>query len=373
MTSVVLDALFLDPGVSGGPETYLRSLVPAMAAARPDLRLTVISSRRGTRSLREAGWGDFAVLEALPSDDDQRVRKLVTQQLLLPRRVRALDADIVHSCSNLAPLRAGAPLVLTLFDIIYLQHASMRRLSRLSIGAVVRLAAPRAAAVITLSDAARVDIVATLGLPGERVYVIAPGAGRPPSVATPAKQTTASLAIPPGRLVLCVAAKREHKNQELLVRALPLLPEDIVVVCVGRDDGYEPRLRVLAEEMGVSARLVLLGYVRDADLEGLWAIASVAALPTREEGFGLPVLEAMLRGVPVACSDIAVLREVGGPAAHFFDPDDPASAAAAIERALGDREAAVRGRERAAAFSWEAAGRATAAVYDHVLQGSVMR
>ena len=82
------------------------------------------------------------------------------------------------------------------------------------------------------------------------------------------------------------------------------------------------------------------------------AVAACAAFPTRGEGFGLPVVEAMRRGVPVACSDLPVLREVGEDVPHYFDPDDPAAAAAAIRAAMEDGGAGRRGRERAAAFSW---------------------
>jgi glycosyltransferase involved in cell wall biosynthesis len=112
----------------------------------------------------------------------------------------------------------------------------------------------------------------------------------------------------------------------------------------------------------------LPGYVPDAELEGLWRVASCAAFPTRAEGFGLPVLEAMRRGMPVACSGIDVLREVAGEAALFFDPDDVAGAAAAIAEALERAgELGPAGRERAAGYSWEGAARATFEVYERAV------
>ena len=91
-----------------------------------------------------------------------------------------------------------------------------------------------------------------------------------------------------------------------------------------------------------------LAFIRAkcADLEGLWGVAACAALPTLAEGFGLPVVEAMARGVPVACSDIPVLHEVGGSAVRYFDPHDPDDAAQAIRSALGNAELAERGGMR---------------------------
>jgi glycosyltransferase involved in cell wall biosynthesis len=166
------------------------------------------------------------------------------------------------------------------------------------------------------------------------------------------------------RVVLCLAAKRPHKNQALLIRALEELPSDVRVVCAGYDDGYEEELRALAAELGMTDRVRLPGYVDDADLEALWKVADCAAFPTFAEGFGLPVLEAMHRGVPVACSDIPVLREVAEPAALFFDPRTPHSAAEAIAEALGNLRLANAGRRHAARFSWEAAARSTFEVYE---------
>jgi len=117
----------------------------------------------------------------------------------------------------------------------------------------------------------------------------------------------------------------------------------------------------------VTDRTLLTGYLPDADLEALWALADAAAFPTRAEGFGLPVLEAMARGVPVACSDIAVLREVGGDVPVYFDPADPSAAAAAIRAVLEDGERGRLGVERAAGFSWADAARGTMEAYERAL------
>jgi glycosyltransferase involved in cell wall biosynthesis len=111
-----------------------------------------------------------------------------------------------------------------------------------------------------------------------------------------------------------------------------------------------------------------LEHVDDAELEGLWAVADCAAFPTRAEGFGLPVVEAMRHGVPVACSDLPVLREVGGDVPAYFDPDDAAGAAAAIVRAMADPGAVARGREHAAGFTWGETARRTLDAYERALR-----
>ena len=215
----------------------------------------------------------------------------------------------------------------------------------------------------------RDDICAALSIDPARFTVVPHGVGEVPR-AEPAPEAPLRdrLGLPPtGRVVLCVAAVRPHKNQELLIRALPALPPDVALVFAGRHEPYAERLRELAVDLGVSVRVRLTGYLSDTELERLWALAGCAAFPTRAEGFGMPVLEAMARGLPVACSDIPVLNEVGGDVPHYFDPERPSSAAAAIVAALGDQEGARRGRDWARRFSWTDAARGTMEAYERAL------
>jgi glycosyltransferase involved in cell wall biosynthesis len=234
---------------------------------------------------------------------------------------------------------------------------------------IVREAARRADALITGSPAARDQICARMRLDPRSFTVVHHGfePGRAAKV-TSAAEIRDRYVLGGSRVVLCVAAKRPHKNQELLVRAAGLLDPDVTVVLVGHAEPYELKLRALAHELDLDGRVRFEGYVPDADLEGLWSVASCAAFPTLGEGFGLPVLEALAHGVPVAGSRLPVLEEVGGPLLHYFDPHDPADAAQAIDRALVDRETARLGPRHAAAFTWAAAARATHGVYERALE-----
>jgi glycosyltransferase involved in cell wall biosynthesis len=122
-------------------------------------------------------------------------------------------------------------------------------------------------------------------------------------------------------------------------------------------------------DLDLDGRVRFAGYVPDADLEGLWRVACCAAFPTLGEGFGIPVIEALAHGVPVAVSDLPVLREVGGELPHYFDPHDPEDAARAIRAAMSDTSAARLGPVHAAQYSWRAAAEATHEVYERVLAG----
>ena len=365
---VLLNALYLAPGVSGGPETYLRGLAPALAEEFPDLRLTVASTPSGAAALRADGWERWARLLALRCEDGQRVRRQWAEQVLLARAARKEGAQIVHSLASIAPVYAGARAVVTLHDVTFLVRPTFGRLTTWGMGVLVKAAARRADGLITGTAAAREEICAVLGVDPARFTVVHHGH-------EPGRAVTASGAEPireryelgSSRVVLCVAAKRPHKNQELLIRAARTLDSDIVIVLAGHAEPYELELRALARELGVERRIRFVGYVSDEDLEGLWGVADCAAFPTLGEGFGIPVIEALAHGVPVAVSDIPVLREVGGELPHYFDPHDPVDGARAIREALRDTDAVNRGPMHAERFTWSAAARATYEVYERVL------
>jgi glycosyltransferase involved in cell wall biosynthesis len=367
--SVALNAMFLAPGDSGGPETYLRELVRALAEEYPALRMTVLTTGSGRRALAADGFGEYARLQALPAEEYRRFRRQFAEQLLTQVHTRRAGAQLLHSLASTGPIwTPRLRSVVTLHDVTFMHTPTFGRVTTWGITQVISRAARDADSLIAVSAAARDQICSTLGIAPERFSVVPHGVGPVPRAqpvsADPLRER---LALGDRRMVMCVAAIRPHKNQELLIRALAQLPDDVLLVLVGRHEPYADGLRALASELGVGDRMRLAGYVDDGELERLWALAACAAFPTRAEGFGLPVLEAMARGVPVACSDIPVLREVGGDAPVYFDAADPSSAAAAVLSALDDHERARSGRQRAADFSWPEAARGTMEAYERAL------
>jgi len=363
---VALNAMFLDPGASGGPETYLRELARALPAAVPELELEILTTRRGAAALRADG---FAGVVALPADESQRLRRLAAELVLAPRVARRRGADVLHSLASIGPVwTPGVAHVVTIHDVTFFRMRTFGTVTTVAMKQLMTRAARNADALIAPAADGADDMAPALGVPREKVTVVPHGAGRVSDVEpAPEDAVRDHYALGRRRVVLCVASKRPHKNQELLVRAAAGLPDDVVVVLAGHPEPYDAILRELAAELGVTDRVVFADYVPDAELETLWRIAACAAFPTLAEGFGIPVVEALGRGVPIACSDIAVLHEVGGDVPHYFDPRDPAAAVAAIEAAIGDDDARSTGPSRAAGFSWEAAARATYAVYEQAV------
>lgn len=372
MRLFLLNALFLDPGVSGGPETYLRGLAPALKEAAPNDRVMIVTTRRGEEALRRDGWEENGMeLASLPCDEGQRLRRQWCEQFLLPRVAKAEGASIVHSLANVAPIRmAGIPHVVTVHDANFMQPATFGAITRWGMTQVVPRAARNADRLIAVSETATLEMSLAFGVPADRFTVIHNGVEVAEASGPLPQELEDRLPSDSNRrLILCVGTIRPHKNQQLLVRALPSLPADTVLVLAGHPEVGSGALLSLADSLGVSDRLVVAGRVEDAALGELWARASVAAIPTLAEGFGFPVVEALARGVPVACSDLPVLREVGGSHPLYFDPNDPSAATAAIRELLDCKWDAGSARAWVERFSWDGAAAKTLRVYEDAVAG----
>jgi glycosyltransferase involved in cell wall biosynthesis len=169
--------------------------------------------------------------------------------------------------------------------------------------------------------------------------------------------------------VLSLSAKRPHKNLLALIGALARIAPEArpVLVLPGYPTAHEAELRARAAALGIAQDVRFPAWLSSAELEGLWAIARAFVFPSLYEGFGLPVLEAMARDVPVACSNASSLPEVAGDAALLFDPHDEAAIASAISRLLGDEtlraRLQARGLARVRRFTWERTAQLTLESY----------
>jgi glycosyltransferase involved in cell wall biosynthesis len=364
---VAYNLLHLVPGETGGAEVYVRRLLPALRATDPDLRMTIFA---GGAAARE-DWGMGVEVVPLRFDPRSRVRRVLAEQTLLPSAVRRARPDLLHNVFNTAPALPQVPQVTTIHDVVFKRYPETHGLLAKGVEVLVPLAARRSARVLTDSEASKSDLVRYLDLPADRVDVAPLGPGLPEDVHGPSgKELRERFGLGHEPLVLSVLAKRPHKNAVRLIEAFALVP-NAVLVMPGYSTGYERELERQLKKAGVRDRVKLLGWVDDATLDGLYRAADCFVFPSLAEGFGLPVLEAMLRGTPVACSNATSLPEVAGDAALLFDPLDVDSIAVSIRRILEDPALAERlrvaGLERAKRFSWEETARRTLECYRKVL------
>jgi len=372
---VGLNVVYLNPA-AGGAGTYARELVPALLSVEPGIRLTAFVSKEVPDWFTDAPWASEVDFVRFPINITHGppgtfVVNSAFYWGVMPVMAARRRLDVVHGLANIVPpIQPRVATVATILDLIWIHYPKTMDRSgtwgmKLSSGPSMR----RADRVIAISEAAKADMVETIGLDPARIDVTLLGVRLDETAApTPEAELRESLGLGSSRVVLCVAQKREHKNLANLVRAVAgLEDDDAKLVLVGSPTPYEAELRDLARELGAEDRVAFPEWLSENDLEGLYRLAACFVLPSFMEGFGLPILEAMRRDVPVACSDASSLPEVAGDAAELFDPHDPAAIGAAIARILGDADLAARlverGRERCRTFTWEATARATLESY----------
>jgi glycosyltransferase involved in cell wall biosynthesis len=370
---VGLNLIYLVPGQTGGMEVAARELVPELVRARPDWRFTAFVNREA----RDAGvdWLDGCEVTTAPVRATSRVQWVGGEQVLLPRLAARAGVELVHSLANTAPARGRFRRVVTIHDLIHRIHPEAHSgLRSIAMGRLVALGARRSDRVIADSSSTRDDVVRLLGISPQRVDVVPLGVGMTArAAAAPPADLRRRLDLDDRPVVLSLSARRPHKNLARLLDAVAAIPapERPLLVIPGYPTPHTAELRARAARLGVGADVRLPDWLPDSDIEGLYALAAAFVFPSLYEGFGLPVLEAMCRGVPVACSNISSLPEVAGDAALLFDPTRTGEIAAALRRLLSDgglaADLAARGRARCRQFSWTAAAQATAASYERAM------
>jgi glycosyltransferase involved in cell wall biosynthesis len=370
-----LNLIFLVPGETGGMEVAARELIPALLDEAPvGMRFTAFVSREAAAA-KDGPWGELLPAVTVPVNARNRVQWVLGEQALLPPAAMRAGVDLVHSLASTAPLWGRFRRVVTVHDLIYARfpeaHAGIRDKG---MRVLVPLGVRRSDRVMAISERTRQDLIELLGTPSDRIDVVPNGlGGARRAAALSERETRVRFELGERRVLLSLSAKRPHKNLVALIGALARLPaeERPVLVLPGYPTAHEVELRERAVSVGVDRDVRFSAWVSGAELEGLWALADAFVFPSLYEGFGLPVLEAMARGVPVACSNASSLPEVAGDAALLFDPHDEAAIAVALRRLLDDtalrEQLRARGLARVREFTWQRTARLTLESYRRAL------
>jgi glycosyltransferase involved in cell wall biosynthesis len=350
-----LDTTLVRGGRLTGVERYAIELTRALATLAPD---ELVVFRRPDAP---------AALTALPVE--QHVApvslRVPLDQAWLPWAAFRAKVDLLHTLAFPTPVLWRGRAAMTVHDATpWLHPDAISTGMRVYYGPLFPQAIARAAAVFTVSEASRDDLVRAANVQRALVHVT-------PNGVAPAFFEAVSAERPRAPYLLAVGTLEPRKNLPTLFdafRALRREGRDLELVLVGRQ-GWGS----LVQPPDLAPHLRLTGVVDDAQLAALYAGAAVYVLPSTYEGFGLPLAEAMAAGAPCVASDIPALREVGGDAVRYANPQDPASFAAALAAALDARDETSRlaaaARERARRFRWEVTAEATLRVYRDVVRG----
>lgn len=319
-----------------GDETHVASLLRELGKLASGLRVVALTRRP---DLVPEGIESYRL--------DARLQE-VRMAVAVPRALRRLRPDLVHFQHVLPPFHRG-PAVVTVHDLSFERDAlAMGRRDRLVFRTLVPSAVRRARRVLTVSERTRRDLEELYHVPPEKIVVTPNGVD---ARFAPGGE--------PGSYLLYVGAVQARKDPLAALDAARAAGLPLVVVGPQKEPALARRLRAGGAEVR--------GYVDDDELARLYRGAAALVFPSRYEGFGLPVLEAMASGTPVVATPDAAVREVAGEAAVYAPRHE---LGAAVQRAVADRaRLAAAGLERARLFTWEAAARRTLEVYEEVLGG----
>jgi glycosyltransferase involved in cell wall biosynthesis len=344
---VVIDADVLGRRRTGD-ETYIANLLRELAPLADQERLAGVA--------RRPGLVPEGIEEVVLPARSQIVRMVYG----LPQALRRLRPALAHFNYVIPPTYRG-PAIVTVHDLSFEHHPwLMSPRDQLLFRTLVPRSARRADRVLAVSERTKHDLVERYGIAEDRI-VVTPNGVDPvfrPNGEAPDRSPYA----------LFVGGIQPRKDPLSAIEALALLNGNLSLVLVGAEKRGGPEVRRAIHRLGLEQRVELAGHLERDELAALYRGAACLVFPSRYEGFGLPVLEAMASGTPVVAAAAGAVPEVAGDAAVLVEPGDPSALADGIERALADRPRLVAaGLERARQFSWAETARMTLETYRELL------
>jgi glycosyltransferase involved in cell wall biosynthesis len=370
-TRIGANLLWLVPGVVGGSEEYTVRLLESLGRlALDDLEVVLFVNGSMADSHPTLLAAHRTVVG--PISGASRPLRVAAESTWLVRQARAQGIDLMHHLGGTMPARQSGPAMVTIYDLQPFTHPEhFSRIKRAYLRGAVPRSVRRAEVVVTLSEFTRGDMVDRLGIEADRILLVPPGIDPPAPIDDfTIEQTRDRHGLAHRPYFLYPAITYPHKNHVSLVRAFARVASEDpapLLVLTGGEAQAESQLRLEIGRLGLSDRVIRTGRLPADDLVALFSSATALAFPSRYEGFGLPALEAMSRGVPVIASSVAALPEVVGDAGLLVDPDDVEGWSDAMTLLLNDpsrcRDLISRGREQAARFSWNASADALVRAY----------
>jgi glycosyltransferase involved in cell wall biosynthesis len=377
-----IDARFLTHPQRGGFKTYTENLVNALACIDDKNNYTLYVDRAPDQNTKIPQQSNFTykILKQRPG-----IGMPWREQVDISLQSARDGIDLLHSPCLTAPLTHACPLVITIHDMIWLFPQQYSRSKKTSLHwklmewyqiKIPHIASRRAAAIITVSQLSKDDIVKHLGVDPGRIHVTYEAVSSFfRQVGDPAQ--TRSVRTKYGldsKFILAIGSSDPRKNIETLVNAYALLPEELKaeyhLAIVWTASVLATSISKIIQDLGISRFIHFLYQVPNEDLVFLYNEASLFVFPSLYEGFGLPILEAMACGTPVIAANTSSIPEVAGDAALMVEARDTTGIAGTMAKVLSDNKLASelveKGLKRNATFSWEKCARETLMIYNQV-------
>ncbi|MGZ4705812.1 MAG: glycosyltransferase family 4 protein [Acidimicrobiales bacterium] len=364
--------LWLVPGVVGGSEEYTVRMLESLARLPQDRVALTLFVNRALLDAHPDLVAAFPTVVA-PLAGSSRGVRVAAEATWLARQARSERLDLVHHLGGTMPILRGTPGLVTIHDLqpfAFPDHFNL--IKRAYLRATVPTSVRHAVAVVVLTEWTRTDVVDRLGIDPERILLVPPSID-PPMPVDPevVRQVRLRYGIADAPFFLYPAITYAHKNHLGLVRAfagVAEVDERSVLVLTGGEADAETALQSEIGRLGLGDRVRRTGRIPRRDLDALFSEARALTFPSRYEGFGIPTLEAMSRGVPVIASTSGALPEVVGDGGVLIDPDDVEAWTHAMLQVLLDQEhrdaMVARGSARAAGFTWNASAEALVRAWD---------
>ncbi|HTC69593.1 MAG TPA: glycosyltransferase family 1 protein [Acidothermaceae bacterium] len=362
--TVGVNLLWLVPGVVGGTEGYAVNLLEPLVQ-RDDVHVVAYALPGFVKAYPALAAAAHTVVPPMPAGRHV-VRRVLIENAWLPRHLRAQRVELVHHLGGIVPPGCRVPAVVTLHDLQYLSYpdyfsAAKRRYLAATQGSSLR----RAKVVMAVSDFTRTQAIEAFQLDADKVTVVPPVIRPQPVVSEERHWAVLRELDVRGEFILYPAATYPHKNHAVLVRAFAEVAKshNVSLVLTGAvgagawGSAHSTRAEIsdLVARLGLDAQVRMPGYVTTEQLAVLYDEALLLAFPSRFEGFGIPVVEAMSVGCPVIAADATNLPALVGDAGLLVDPADVDAWAAAISGLLDSSDTRKRladaGRKRAASLA----------------------
>lgn len=325
-----------------GLGNYSRFLLRTLIEYAPENNYLLSSYHEGERALYEE-FLEHRAVSLLTAPKTYPFGEALWRNFGQKKLLREWDVDVYHGLTNELPMGLWGKnrrmrTVVTIHDLIFYHHPEYYPLVDRYLYKFKYLESARHAdLVIAVSERTKYDLMKLVGIPEEKIMVVYQGCSRRFAHIPPIKEEWVRRHYQlPGDYLLYVGSIEERKNLLLAIEALALLPKEVHLVAVGKKTPYADRCDREARRLGVEKRVHMLYGIDDDTLLGLYRGAKVFVYPSRYEGFGIPVIEAITAHVPVVAATGSVLEEAGGPASLYTDPDDAEMLAGMISQFLFD-------------------------------------